>query len=149
MNTASRDIARTKRIPRAAVLTVQELRGLLRFIQENLPVPITLDCLAALVRMDKFQFVRAFGATTGSTPHKYVVRMRVERATHLLETTTARLSAIALCCGFCSHSYFTTVFREHVGLSPQAYRRRAGVNGPRLRPAKRCASGPRGVPPAP
>jgi len=149
MNTASPELSRSKRIPRAVVLSAQELRCLVRFIHDNLRMAITLDCLAALVGMDKFQFVRAFGATTGSTPHKYVVRMRVERARRLLETTTSRLNAIALACGFCSHSYFTTVFREHVGLSPQAYRRRACVNDPRLRPAKRCASDPRDVPPAP
>jgi len=144
-----RDVPGGKRLPRPGVLSAREVRFLVRFIHDNLRMAITLDRLAALVSMDKFQFVRAFGATTGRTPHKYIVRMRVERARHLLETTTSRLNVIALGCGFCSHSYFTTVFREHVGLSPQAYRRRAGVNGPRSRSAKRCANDPRGVLPAP
>ena len=68
-------------------------------------------------------FARAFRATTGLPPHRWLVRRRVERAQELLEVSNLSLSEIALTCGFFDQSHLTRVFRSVAGASPGAWRR--------------------------
>jgi AraC-like DNA-binding protein len=68
-------------------------------------------------------FARAFRATTGLPPHRWLVRRRVERAQQLLESSRDSLSEIALSCGFSDQSHLTRAFRATVGASPGAWRR--------------------------
>jgi AraC family transcriptional regulator len=44
------------------------------------------------------------------------------RARVLLEATSLPLTDIALELGFVSHSHFTSVFKQHHGTTPKAYR---------------------------
>jgi AraC family transcriptional regulator len=68
-------------------------------------------------------FSRAFRRSTGSSPHAWLLHMRVEAAKAMLRRREEPLSMIALACGFADQSHFTRVFTRRVGLSPGAWRK--------------------------
>jgi transcriptional regulator GlxA family with amidase domain len=66
---------------------------------------------------------RRFREQTGTTPTQWLLRARVIRAQHLLETTDQPIERIAAEAGFGSAITFRARFREQVGVSPLHYRR--------------------------
>jgi AraC family transcriptional regulator len=84
---------------------------------------VSLKDLAAACGLSVSYFVRAFKASTGDPPHRWMLRHRIERAKAQLGETEARLADIAIACGFADQSHFTRVFKSFVGLSPAAWRR--------------------------
>jgi AraC-like DNA-binding protein len=59
---------------------------------------------------------------TGRTPQRYVLERRMARAKQLLAETELPLIAIGPRVGYPDQSYFTALFRKHVGMTPKAYR---------------------------
>jgi hypothetical protein len=58
----------------------------------------------------------------------YFNHFRIERAQALLAKTEESMASISQQVGFCDQSYFGTVFRRIVGMTPATYRRRARNN---------------------
>jgi AraC family transcriptional regulator len=85
----------------------------------------TLTALARRVYTSPFHLAHAFRAEEGVAVHQYHLRTRLARALDLLLDSDRDLSAIAFDLGFASHSHFTAVFRQRVGLAPSALRRSA------------------------
>ncbi len=81
-----------------------------------------LSDLARIARLSPYHFLRSFQRLTGTTPHQYVVRMRLRRASIRLKLETTRISDIALDCGFGDISNFNRAFRAEFGISPRKYR---------------------------
>jgi AraC family transcriptional regulator len=69
-------------------------------------------------------FARAFRQVFRCTPGEYRMRCRLREAMALMRNAALPLSDIALRAGFFDQSHFSTSFREHFGIPPQAYRRR-------------------------
>jgi AraC family transcriptional regulator len=61
-------------------------------------------------------------ATGGLAPHQYVLRCRMEHAKRLLAETDLSLIDIVPQVGCAGHSHFTALFRQHVAMTPNAYR---------------------------
>ena len=79
--------------------------------------------MAVAVGLSKPHFVRLFRNTIGTSPHRYVVLKRIERARLLIGSTDVPLVDIALDVGFASQSHFTRIFREVVGVTPGEIRK--------------------------
>lgn len=88
-------------------------------LQEELP----LNRLAAECNLSVRHFVRAFRRNTGTSPHQWLLKRRVEHARALLQNRGLSLTEVALACGFADQSHFTRVFTNVVGVSPGAWRR--------------------------
>src|SRR5512132_3993159 len=69
-------------------------------------------------------FARSFRRAFGETPHRYLLRRRIERAQELLRGTTLGVTDIGLEVGFGSSSSFSRAFREVTGEPPSAYANR-------------------------
>ena len=82
----------------------------------------TLKEMASIAGLSPTHFGRAFRATTGMAPHKYLQDLRMERARRLLETTKLSITQIALQCGFEQSTSFATSFKKLVGVSPRTWR---------------------------
>lgn len=93
-------------------------------ITARLDGEIRLAELAAECRLSVGHFVRAFRNTTGTTPHQWLLRQRVEHAKALMEDGTRTLAEIALACGFADQSHFTRTFSRLVGTTPRTWRHR-------------------------
>jgi len=99
------------------------LRRVLAYIDEHLAEDITVADLANVACLSIFHFTRAFAATMGVPPHRYVSQRRLESAKAMIATGRASLCEIALACRFSSESNFTRAFRRAMGMTPAAYRR--------------------------
>ncbi len=113
----------THRIPEPRhSLPPGRLRRVLAYIRENLAGAIGLDELAAQVGLSRYHFARVFKASTGETPHQYVLRLRIEEARRLLVETKQGVMEIAQAVGFRSPSHFAALFKRSTGMSPAGYR---------------------------
>ena len=114
-------------------------RLLLRDLGDNRPV----SELASACGLSRSHFAKAFKASMGTPPHRWLLRQRVQRAAEMLERTEECISAIASSCGFADQSHLTRIFHAMVGFSPADWRRRrkAGV-APPLAPVAALPSRP-------
>jgi AraC family transcriptional regulator len=114
----SREYARRTESSRpVARLSDDELARLNRHIVRNLDTPLTLEDLASLVGRSRFHFSRLFKASTGMTPHQYVIRRRVERARELLRAGRA-IVEVAAEVGFASQSHLNAHIQRAFGCTP-------------------------------
>jgi hypothetical protein len=78
--------------------------------------------------MSESHFMSLFKRVTGLSFVTYFNHFRIERAQALLAKTEESMASISQQVGFCDQSYFGTVFRRIVGMTPATYRRRARNN---------------------
>jgi transcriptional regulator GlxA family with amidase domain len=93
------------------------------WIQEHLDQPISVEHLAQLAAMSPRTFARRFRATTGTTPHHWLIRQRVLLAQRLLETTDHSVELVASRCGFGTATNLRQHFQRLVCTTPNGYRR--------------------------
>ena len=99
------------------------------YIDSNLHDTIHVGDLSAVVRRSPAHFSRKFKLAVGEPPHAYVVRRRLERACHLMITSAASLSEIALSVGFSDQAHLCRLFRQTFGQSPANWRREREIPG--------------------
>ncbi|QFZ19793.1 GlxA family transcriptional regulator [Saccharothrix syringae] len=99
-----------------------ELEPLLRWLEDNCARELTLDDVAAEAGTSTRTLNRRFREQTGTTPLQWLLRARVRRAQHLLETTDHPVDRIAAQVGFGSPTAFRDRFKRVAGTSPHAYR---------------------------
>ena len=95
-----------------------------RRLVSDLSADFPVAQLARLCGLSRSYFARAFKASTGLPPHRWLMHFRIERAKEMLERNEDSISAIAVSCGFSDQSHLTRVFHAIVGASPAAWRRR-------------------------
>jgi len=103
-------------------LSASKLRHVTDFISENYSRDLKLAELAQVAGMSSFHFAREFKRTTGTTPHQYLIKYRVERAKSLLARDDLPLTEVGLQSGFSHQSHFTRLFRKITGTTPHSYR---------------------------
>jgi AraC-type DNA-binding domain-containing proteins len=103
-------------------LSAKRLREVTEYISDNYNRDLKLAELARVAGMSSFHFAREFKRTTGTTPHQYLIKFRVERAKALLVRKELPLIEVGLQTGFSHQSHFTRLFRRVTGLTPNAYR---------------------------
>jgi AraC family transcriptional regulator len=81
-----------------------------------------LRVLASDVGLSPSHLSAVFVAVAGVTPHRWLLRRRVERAIELLTRTRRSITEIALSCGFSSSQHFSTVFKAQEGCTPTDFR---------------------------
>jgi AraC family transcriptional regulator len=96
------------------------------YIDSNLHRTIRIRDLSAVARRSPAHFSRKFKLSIGESPHAYVVRRRLEKACHLMMTSPASLSEIALSVGFSDQAHLCRLFRQAFGQSPASWRRGCG-----------------------
>jgi AraC family transcriptional regulator len=106
-------------------LTPVQMRVLDDFIDHHLDVEIPLATLAAQVGLSVPHFARLFRNTAGCSPHRHVVRKRVQRACELLQHTTMSLTSISGASGFSTQSHMNAVLKASLGTTPGKIRRAA------------------------
>jgi AraC family L-rhamnose operon transcriptional activator RhaR len=68
-------------------------------------------------------FARMFREVTGTTPHNYLVQLRISHAKRAIRTTHDSITDIAFASGFHDSNYFSSCFSRMTGSSPSEYRR--------------------------
>lgn len=102
----------------SAILKVQQ--WLDRFFAEK----VTVRVMAKKSGLNDRTFLRRFRKATGEAPLEYLQRLRVEKAKRLLRRSDHSLQQITRAVGYSDLSSFRRLFRQVVGISPTAYRKR-------------------------
>jgi AraC family transcriptional regulator len=103
-------------------LSGYKLRRVKEFIRENLDQDLTLAEIAEAADLSRYHFSRAFRQSTGTTPQKFLMEQRIERAKVLLTDRDLAIVDISLQTGFKNQSHFTTLFRKFTKLTPKSWR---------------------------
>ena len=86
---------------------------------------ICIESVAKACNLSIAHFSRAFAATVGTPPHRWLVQRRIYRSCDLLRNCHSMpLAEVACCCGFADQSHFTRVFKKVIGISPGVWRRK-------------------------
>jgi AraC family transcriptional regulator len=93
------------------------------YIDRNLHRTIRIRELSTVARRSEAYFSRNFKLAVGESPHAFVMRRRLEKAGHLMMTSSASLSEIALSAGFSDHPHLCRLFRKVFDQSPASWRR--------------------------
>jgi AraC family transcriptional regulator len=106
-------------------LSQHQLAIVREVMEARLAEPIPLADLAAAVSLSVSQFSRQFKASTGETPHRFLMRVRAETACRLLRSSIMPIAEVAIQCGFSHQEHLTRVLRAQSGTTPAAVRRSA------------------------
>jgi AraC family transcriptional regulator len=114
-------------------LTHRTLRRVRDYVEHSLADDLDVTVMAQVAAASPAHFARAFAATVGMTPFRYVMTRRLARGRELLERTRRPAGAIAIEVGFKTPSHFATRFRREFGVAPGEIRSfrtiRAGAAG--------------------
>src|SRR5436190_17739251 len=103
-------------------LGTARLRRIKELVHAKMEDDLSLDEMAQSVGLSTAHFARMFRKSTGETPHRFVLRQRLERAKAMLRAPEARVLDVAVACGFKTQQHFAQIFRDVWGVSPTEYR---------------------------
>lgn len=91
-------------------------------IEQNLKEDLSRKELAKIVYLSEDYVAKLFSGETGMSISSYVTRRRMEKAKEYLVSTEWNVSRIAMEVGYTNFSYFSKMFREFAGCTPNEYR---------------------------
>jgi LacI family transcriptional regulator len=99
------------------------VRRVLRFIDENLHRPLTIDTLANAANVSRRTLTNHFRDKLQRTVAGEIKRLRIERVKRELTATNQPIKQIAHQAGFGSPRTLNDVFRSEIGCSPREFRK--------------------------
>lgn len=90
----------------------------LHYMHDHLHQPMTVAQLADAMACSEGYLHRRFKQSVGQTPGQALLRMRLDRASHLMQHTGLSIKQISRHAGFRDPLYFSRVFRKAHGLPP-------------------------------
>jgi len=104
-------------------LATWRLNRVTDYVEAALDTPIALRDMATEAGLTRMHFAAQFRASTGLSPHEYLLRRRIARAQKLLLDPDLPIAGIALDVGFQTQAHFTVVFKKIVGETPGRWRK--------------------------
>ena len=99
-----------------------KLLGVIEIMEENLEEPLSQSDIARGSSLSRRQLERLFRNYLDTTPTRFYLNLRLDRARRLLRQTSMSILSVALACGFVSSSHFSKCYRECFGRTPRAER---------------------------
>ena len=95
-----------------------------QYIAEHYHETVELSKLAELSGLSEGHFCRVFKKHTHMRPVEYINNLRIERAKDLLlKKPPLQISEIAREVGYAGAAYFSKIFKEKTGVTPDGYRK--------------------------
>lgn len=98
------------------------IRSMTHHIHSNYEEKITIDEIATASSVCRSKCCSLFKKHLGQTPNNYLIQYRIQKSCEMLKESDRSVGEIAIACGFQTASYFSMVFRKHMGISPQHFR---------------------------
>ncbi|HEX7262502.1 MAG TPA: AraC family transcriptional regulator [Luteolibacter sp.] len=100
------------------------LSGTIEYIHAHYDQSLRLPGLAEMAGLSVYQFDQRIRGLFYLTAGQYLVKVRIDAACKRLSTTAEPIAQIALACGYSDQSAFSRQFKQAVGISPLAYRKK-------------------------
>jgi AraC family L-rhamnose operon transcriptional activator RhaR len=101
----------------------QVARQAVRYIEDNLNRPLSVEEIAHHVHVSPRHLTRLFTEFTATSPARYMMTARLDRAIAMLERSDMPVKEIADKLGFGDAAYFTRCFTKRYGTPPASHRR--------------------------
>ena len=101
-----------------------ELQAAVECMHTNLENPLSLTQICHRVGVSEARLRRSFRRFLDTTPGRYYLELRLERAAQLLKWSNLKLMEIASASGFNDSAAFSNAYRKHRGRSPTQERNR-------------------------
>ena len=99
------------------------LKASLKHIHSFFTSKIDIPYLAGLENLSNSRYVAVFKQQTGKSPNEYIIGLRLQFAKSLLESTNMSIKQISERVGYSDQYFFSRLFKKHMGISPQGYRK--------------------------
>ena len=118
--TAPRDHSQSQRIAVQGRMGLRDrkLAMALEIMRANAEEPLEPDALARAVGVSTRQLERLFARHLNSSPARYYLELRLEKARNLLQQTEFSVAEVSLLCGFVSASHFSRTYKKAFGIAP-------------------------------
>ena len=97
------------------------VKEVVSFIQKHYNEPISNSYLAELFHYHPNYLSAEFKNTMGVPIHKYILEMRIIKASSMIESGYRNLSEISEKCGFSDVNYFSRYFKKVFGIPPSKF----------------------------
>ncbi|MES0863128.1 GlxA family transcriptional regulator [Ruegeria sp. SCPT10] len=94
----------------------------IEIMRDSIETPVSPSDIAERLGISTRQLERLFGKYLNTSPKKYLMEMRLERAQKLLLQTEASITEVAFACGFENPGHFSRVYRSSFGVTPHSQR---------------------------
>ena len=95
----------------------------IHFMRENIEYQITLQKILDYIGYSQSHFSAIFKRQTGTSPHAYFNRMKIEQACGMLKNTDLKINQICHKLGIKDPYYFSRLFSKTMRMSPTDYRK--------------------------
>lgn len=117
------------RQPGSAKAVAERLPGavktMIELMCDHLELPVKLAALCRATAVSQRQIERMFRKHLGTSPGRYYVQMRLDRARQLIEHTNLPMHETAMACGFHSQANLSRRYQARFGITPAAARQGA------------------------
>lgn len=100
-----------------------QLRALKGWVESRLDQPLSVAEMAARVDLSPAHFSREFKRSTGTTPWRFIMDLRLKKA-RLAINSGCSVGEAAAAAGFSDQAHLTRAFKQSYGLPPATFRRR-------------------------
>ncbi len=101
--------------------TIEAIR---KYMHENYGEELTLSAIAEQFHYNVAYLSDSFHKSTGSTFSDYLLGIRMDRASRLLQESDLKIVNVSELTGFSSPAYFSNVFKGYYGMGPNEYRKK-------------------------
>lgn len=98
------------------------ISSVIKFIHDNTNLPLKVSEVATALGYRRSSLDSKFRKEMGISVHDYIASCKMNKAKLLLSDESLTIAAIAEMTGFFDHSHFSSVFKEHFGISPSDFR---------------------------
>ena len=102
----------------------ESLKTILSLMDTHIDEPLSAIQLADSVGLSRRQMERMFQKYMDTSPARYSLELRLNRAHQLLRQSNASVVNVSVACGFTSATHFSHCFKDYFGMSPSEARKR-------------------------
>lgn len=95
----------------------------LRHIHSFFTSKISVPYLAGLENLSSSRYITVFKKQMGKPPNEYIIELRLQFAKNMLSGTNMSIKQISEHIGYNDPYFFSRLFKKHIGISPQEYRK--------------------------
>ncbi|MCY1721125.1 helix-turn-helix domain-containing protein [Prolixibacteraceae bacterium Z1-6] len=95
----------------------------IQYMKQNCSEDLNLTKLAEMHRLSVSYFSLLFRKRTNHSPMDYLMQLRIQKASQMLDNSTLQVNEIARSSGFADPYYFSRAFKKLMGMSPLKYRK--------------------------